>query len=401
MKKPSILFINRIYPPHRGASGRILREVAKSFARRGWDITILTNDPKAKRQKDGAIYIVRAPGLSFKRTLFSTFFEWLCLLIRGIFTKKHDYIVTMTDPPMVILIGQLLSKLKKSKHVHWCHDLYPDLLPVLGVKTPHFLFSFLKKMNRQALQSCERVIVIGRCMAGKIRQYGIDGQKITFIPNWANIELFKTTRTKPDTALKDLEKKDKEKPLIKDETMKFRVLYAGTIGRAHPIEPILKAAEKLSKTNPEIEFVFIGDSDSHAALAEDRNKRGLENVKFLPFQPARKLKELMRSGDIHLATMRHEAMGMLVPCKIYSAFGAGRPIIFLGPEDSEAAITIKEYNAGKVINAEDPDILAKTVLDYRMDSETWFESKQGAELAGRTFLPDESIKAFIARIHET
>ncbi len=33
MSKPSVLFINRVYPPYRGATGRVLRDLARRTGR--------------------------------------------------------------------------------------------------------------------------------------------------------------------------------------------------------------------------------------------------------------------------------------------------------------------------------------------------------------------------------
>src|SRR5262249_35654055 len=137
--------------------------------------------------------------------------------------------------------------------------------------------------------------------------------------------------------------------LFRDTEPKFRILYSGNLGRAHPVQTILDAATLLAGTNPEIEFVFVGDGPQFDRLAHERARRGLENIRFLPYQPASRLRELMESGDLHLISMSDRAAGLLVPCKLYSALAVGRPCILVGPAQSEVARIIEDFHAGTVV----------------------------------------------------
>jgi hypothetical protein len=53
-KPPSVLFLNRVYPPVRGATGRVLRDLARSFAADGWSVTVLTTGPERSKKKTAA-----------------------------------------------------------------------------------------------------------------------------------------------------------------------------------------------------------------------------------------------------------------------------------------------------------------------------------------------------------
>jgi NAD(P)-dependent dehydrogenase (short-subunit alcohol dehydrogenase family) len=47
MRSPSVLFMNRVYPPATGATGRVLRDLARAFAKAGWQVTVITCGPKS------------------------------------------------------------------------------------------------------------------------------------------------------------------------------------------------------------------------------------------------------------------------------------------------------------------------------------------------------------------
>ena len=189
MRRPSVLFINRTYPPVRGASGRVLRDLARSFAREGWQVYVLTTGPKAIKERDGAIKVMRVKADGKPKRDIGYALIWLRLLFAAFKLPKTDLVVTMTDPPMTSVIGRAIAFRRKSKHIHWCQDLYPDVLGALGVELPGFVSRFLNKLSRRTMQSADKNIVIGRCMAKHLSHSGLSPQKITVIPNWPDHEL--------------------------------------------------------------------------------------------------------------------------------------------------------------------------------------------------------------------
>jgi glycosyltransferase involved in cell wall biosynthesis len=394
MATPSVLFINRVYPPGRGATGRVLRDMAQSFAADGWNVTVLTTGAAAGQENDGPVLVRRISGGEHVRTGPGYIWIWLKLFFAMLRMTRRDLVITMTDPPMLVVIGRIYASIKGTHHIHWCQDLYPDLLPSLGIRTPKPLMHWLKKLSRRSMKTCDRVVVIGRCMAKQLTYTGVENTRVTFIPNWPDFEILDPSSTSAPRMHMATPQPNKE--LLRDESPKFRVLYAGNIGRAHPMKTIVEAAALLAE-HTEIEFVFVGDSPGHEKLAKERDKRGLENIKFLSFQPTATLRTLLESGDVHLVTLREQAAGMMVPCKFYSTMAVGRPCIYIGPEGTEIAKVLGEYQAGSIVPQGDAEALRDTILSYRHDPDKWFVAQQGAIAAGRVFVPQESIPAFLSR----
>lgn len=405
MRRPSILFLNRVYPPSPGATGRVLRDLAKAFAREGWYVTVITSGPVAGKSRDGGIRIVRVKGPVRPRGIFSYAWVWLKMLIAALRFPATHLVVTLTDPPMLVAAGRIIQRVKKNRHIHWCHDLYPDIFPALNVPLPGFLMKPLKKLSRRSMRQCDKTIVIGRCMAKHLAYNGIDPRHITVIPNWPDNELIRPNEgfmgaaavPPPANGNYQVNGAKAYDQQVKDSNPKFRVLYAGNIGRAHPLATILEAAQILDKQHPEIEFVFVGDGPRFDEIARERARRGLHNIRLLPFQPQTRLRQVMESGDVHIVSMRDDAAGMLVPSKIYAALAVGRPCIFIGPAQSEAAKVISDFHAGAVITQGDAQALAEKIRQYRLSGEEWFAAHSGAEAAGKIFVPGEAINAWIER----
>ncbi len=403
MRRPSVLFINRVYPPARGATGRVLRDLAKSFAREGWHVTVVTTGSESKKERDGAVRLIRVKTSEKPSGLFSYARIWRKLLITALRQPAPTLLVTLSDPPLLVVAGQIFKKAKKCRHIHWCHDVYPDILPALGIRFPYFIQRLFQGFARRALEKTDKVIVIGRCMVRRLVYNGIDPMQITMIPNWPDSELSPHPSNQNSTASEPAPPvqhyTDMAKPFEEQikGVPKFRVLYAGNIGLAHPIETILGAAEILNQDNPEIEFVFVGDGARFDELARERDRRRLDNIRLLPYQPQTRLRQLMESGDIHLISMDEKAAGMLVPCKFYSALAVSRPCVFVGPAASEAAKVINDFKAGTVVPQGNPEDLAARIKHYRLNDAEWFSAYNGAAQAAKVFLPEDSINAWIER----
>lgn len=394
--------MNRVYPPVRGATGRVLQDLARAFANEGWHVTVITTGPEKKQERDGGIRVVRVKGPEKPKGVFGYILVWLRMTIALLRMKPRHLIVTMTDPPLLIVAGQIGAYFKKSRHVNWCHDLYPDVMPVIGLPVPGFLMRFFKRLSRRAMAQSDKVIVSGRCMARLLSLDGVSTKKIAMIPNWPDMELVDAEGAAPRAPISlpfhpsDIKSARPFEQQIK-ERQKFRVLYAGNIGRAHPVDTILDAAELLEKEGSDVEFVFVGDGTRFDELARKRTDRGLNNIRFLPYQPLERLRELMESGDLHLISMAQQAAGLVVPSKLYAALAVARPCLLIGPEQSEVAKVIRDFKAGDIIPQGEGLLLAQAIAKYRHSGEDWFAAHNGAAQAAEVFQPDFSIEAWMER----
>jgi glycosyltransferase involved in cell wall biosynthesis len=408
MRKPTILLMNRVYPPVRGASGRMLRDLARGFARDGWQVTVVTTGPKAVKERDGAVRVIRVKAPEKPSGVFGYLLIWIKMFFVAARLPATELLVTMTDPPMFAVGGALLQKIKKNHHIHWVQDVYPDLFPLVGAKLPHFSLDWLRRLNVWAVCSSERVVVIGRCMARRLGFSGVPTKQIAVVPNWPDPELgeasddpFDQAHSREDVEAIIAQSGRAENYRTHDDQLKagpkFRVLYAGNIGQIHPINVVLNAARILQNQNPEIEFLFVGDGPKYDAITRAKAQEHLDNVKLLPYQPPSRLKELMESGDVHLISLDERAAGLSVPSKLYSALAAHRPSIYVGPSQSEAGKVIEDYKIGTIVGQGQAEELASTIRDYRMNSDLWFSAHENAKKAAAVFLPAASIGAFIDR----
>ena len=179
---PSILFLNRVYPPAEGATGQLLAELATALVQRGHRVTVVTAEPGTGRKPsepvDG-VRIERVRGLPFTRAshwrrALSYLSLYPALLWRALRLPRVDVVVTLTDPPLLLLLGVLLKIFKGSRHIHWAQDLYPELAEEMKVLPPGGLIArTLRGLSTGGLRHADRVIAVGRCMKARLVARGL------------------------------------------------------------------------------------------------------------------------------------------------------------------------------------------------------------------------------------
>lgn len=392
LDRPSILFVNRVFPPDRGATGRCLHDLAVRMAAAGWRVSVVADGGQARAEAPDGIALHRT-GRSVpegERPDARAYLESLCRLTgRALRLPRHDVVVTMTDPPMMALAGPMLAARHGAAALHWCQDLYPDLLPVLGVRMPAPLRRLAGLGMARALRRHDAVIAIGRCMRDRIAAMGVAAERLRLLPNWS------------DPAIRPLPKAGNgfRRSLgmmdgMAEGESRFLVAYSGTLGLAHPMDGVLEAAARLQDSDPGILFLLAGEGRGFAAVEGEARSRGLRNLRRLPWQPADRLAESLSAADLHLVTMHPAAEGMLVPCKLAGVQAAGRPCLFLGPRGSEAAARVA--GCGLVADPFDGAAIADAVRSYAADPLRCAAEGDRAARRSAAWTADHAAAAFAA-----
>lgn len=387
MRPHSILFINRVYPPAEGATGTLLSELAGELAQAGWRVTVVTSRTSAQQARSetrAGVRIERVSGLPFTRAshwrrALSYLSLYPALLWRAWWLPRHEVVVALTDPPLLLALGALLTWSKRSRLIHWAQDLYPELAEEVGVlRKGGLLAQALRGLSTWALRRCDRIVAVGHCMKARLTERGVSSEVIEVIPNWGQISCADPGSFRREHGLE----------------YRFVVMYSGNLGLAHPFEAMLDAAERLQPALPRMEFVLVGDGPRLPWVREEVARRQLSHVRFLPFQPREKLGQSLAAADIHLASMKQNLCGLVVPSKVYGVLAAGRPCVFLGPEASEPAQFILEHGCGSVLENATGARLAACLAQWATNAGLLQQAQRRAKsMAGRVGL-SAAVEAF-------
>ncbi len=387
---PSVLFVNRVFPPDRGATGRCLSDLSGRMAAAGWRVTVVADGERSDYRAPAGVTLCRTGGMvaagekAGERPDARAYLDSLCRLTsRALRLPRHDLVVTMTDPPLLALAGPVLAARHGAASLHWCQDLYPDLLPVLGVRMPAILRRLAGHGMARALCRQDGVIAIGRCMRERILATGVPADRATLLPNW------------PDPAIRPLPKagnRFRRSLGLEEGDGRFLVVYSGTLGLAHPMQGVLDAAARLQDSDPAVLFLLVGEGRGFAAVEEAAGRRGLRNLRRLSWQPAERLAECLSAADLHLVAMNPAAEGMLVPSKLAGVQAAGRPCLFLGPAGSEAAFRVE--GCGLVIDPFDGPAIGNAIRAYAADPGRCAEEGARAARQSAAWTADRAAAAF-------
>ncbi|MFR1081867.1 MAG: glycosyltransferase family 4 protein [Bacteroides cellulosilyticus] len=178
--------------------------------------------------------------------------------------------------------------------------------------------------------------------------------KISFIPIWAE-----------NRAIYPLDKRDTnlyEKLKLEG---KFVFQFAGNLGHAQGIDNLLAAIEKIDVED--IHFLFIGGGAKFDEISSFISHRGQKNVSLLGFQDRSQQNDFLNACDIGIVTLNDGMYGLGVPSKSYNIWAAGKPILYIGDDNSEIALCIKEFTLGWIVSPNDPHAL-KNMIEFIYDN---------------------------------
>lgn len=147
---------------------------------------------------------------------------------------------------------------------------------------------------------------------------------------------------------------------------RFIVSYIGTIGFAHGLDIILRAARRLHKILPEALFLLVGEGAEKEKLRALAEKERLTNILFLDQQPRHTIPLFINASDICLVLLRNaELFTTVLPSKMLEFMACGRPVV-LGV-DGQARKILTEAQAGVYITPGDPEALTQAVMNLYRD----------------------------------
>ena len=362
-----LFFLNRYFFPDHSATSQILSQLAFHLTESGHDVHVVTSrqlydDPTARlptEETDRGVKIHRLVGTHLGRSgLLSRSVDYLSFYISAwrfliAAADQDDILVTMTDPPLLSILGMQIARRRGVRIINWLQDIYPEVASELGVPLIRGPVSTLLGYARDAsLRTAYANVVVGNRMAEKVSQLGVASERIEVIPNWCDDE----TIVPVDAASNPL----RAQWHLQD---KFVIGYSGNLGRAHEFDTIL-AASKRFKNDPKIIFLFIGSGHRSAELARCVEAQGLQQkFCFFPYQRNEDLKYSLSVPDVHWISLRPELEGLIVPSKFYGIAAAGRPIIAVTAKNGEIATFVKAYDCGFVVEPGNSDELVKVITD--------------------------------------
>jgi colanic acid biosynthesis glycosyl transferase WcaI len=356
MPGPKICILYHFFHPDDVVSARHFSDLAEGFAAAGWEVEVLPSNracrnpsqqyPAKDIWKGIKIHRVWRPALAQSAAhgrLLNAFWmlaAWSRLALRPAATRP-DVVLVGTDPVLSVLVALPLKWLRPRIQVaHWAFDLYPEAAIADGLFSPSSLqVRIVSALLRRAYRHCDLIADLGPCMQQRLQVYRENLPLRTIIP-WALSEEPVPRPSEP--ALRHR--------LFGDT--RLSLLYSGNLGRAHSFQEFLALARRMRSSDAQFRWSVRGNgvADLQAAIQPSDT-----NVGLLPFVKEEELPSHLAASDIHMASLKPDWSGIVVPSKFFGSLAAGRPILFAGPEDSAVARWIRQHRVGWVLTSDNID----------------------------------------------
>lgn len=329
--KQTLWIVTELFPPDETSTSYIMGEIANAMARKYYVAIVCGPEIYDKRKKldennkfylDPNIKVYRAEGADLdKNTTKGKALSFLIMSKRmmalvKMLVKKGDKVLMVTNPaPMVVLMGRLKEKIGFELNI-LVHDVFPENTKPAGLNLP--FYGLFKRVFDKAYSKADQLIVIGRDMK-EVMEQKLDRfthkPVYTIIENWGDIEGIKPQNFPQG---------------------KIILQYAGNIGRVQGLDKVI------AHLTDDVEFHLYGTG----AMEESLKKLGLPNVFFHGPYFRSQQNDVLAACDIAVVTLQDGMYGLGVPSKTYNILASGRPVLFLGPENSEIDLLVREKGIG-------------------------------------------------------
>jgi len=223
--------------------------------------------------------------------------------------------------------------------IFWLQDLLSiaakTILSDVNKAIGTIMYRYFGSIEIDALRKANHIIAITEDFLPFLKQWNIDTDKVSFIPNWGPIEKIPVINRRNKFSIK-YELNDK-----------FVVLYSGTLGKKQDIKLIAETAEKLADDN-EIIFIVATDKRGHNLFKQHLAKNDFPNLLKIPLQNVSIYPYLLASSDVALVTLAATAGMYCAPSKLWSIYCAKKPAIVAVDKGNLCARITESINAGIV-----------------------------------------------------
>lgn len=354
------------------SAAHLFHELGCYFLAQGHTVTVVTEFPWRRvggetvppqyqtcgflsREVMDGLSVVRVKGFRFHegslvRRGINALLLPLTFLIGALVTGPQDVVLVYSPPLTLGLATYLYTRIRRIPFVFNVQDIYPQTLVELGLLKNRFLIAFFEWMEKFTYAHAARVVVHSH---GN-RQYLMDrralaADRVTVIHNWISAQ----------TVLQG----EKQNGFRNQHQLgtRFLVTYAGTMGYAQDLNPIIQAAKTLQEYD-DILLLLIGEGVRHSEWQQKVQQMHLQNVRFLPLQPKSVYPSIVSASDVGLVPLIERLRTPVVPGKLLDFMAGGRPVIATVNLDGDTSRIIREAQCGYAFSPDDSRGVAEAIL---------------------------------------
>lgn len=264
-------------------------------------------------------------------------------MLRGL--PRPDVVLGSSVHPLTGAAASRLARRYGVPFIFEVRDLWPETLIAFGrLRRGGIVARALRALEANLYRRAEVVLSVLPLAAEYISQFGVDPQKVVWIPNGIDPSRF-------------------EGAPPPEHDGEFTYMYLGAHGQANALEVVLNAMailERRALPRP-IGLRFVGDGARKPALIEKATQLRLSRVSFEPAVPAGKVPEVVSGADAFVSSSLDRPglyrYGVSMN-KLFDYMAAARPTITALDSVNNPVL---DAGCGFVVPPENPEALASAM----------------------------------------
>ncbi len=355
-----VLLLTQWFDPEPTFKGLVF---ARELVRQGFDVEVLTGFPNypggkvypgytinmLQREVVDGVQVTRVPlypnhGQSaIKRVLNYASFA-ASALVYGLFMAKRVDVIYAYHPPLTVgITASLIRLFRRIPVVYDIQDMWPDTLRATGMINSPRALNIVETVCQWVYRRVDHIVVLSPGFKRLLVQRGVPATKVDVIYNWAD----EAALAVPQGQL----------PADFPGAERFRILFAGNIGKAQALDTVLDAAALLQARGSRVCFVMLGGGVEVSRLKLRAAELKLKNLVFLPPVPMAEVGTLLHAADALLVHLRKDPLfEITIPSKTQAYMTVGKPLLMA--VNGDAADLVLQSGGGVVAESENVVALA-------------------------------------------
>lgn len=404
--KKNLLIYAHYYYPDVASTGQILTELAEGL-KDSFHTTVICTVPsytgrisqhyrkhKYYYENINGVDVLRIRVPEFRKNfalsrifnILSYFFSAIAATVR---VERQDYVFTISQPPVLGgLLGVIGKYVKKARFIYNIQDFNPEQIEAVQFTDNKLILAAMMRLDKFSCRQSDKIIVVGRDMIDTLHKRFNVVPTYSYINNWINEQEITPLLQNNGQVLQF-----KKQYGLQD---KFVIMYSGNIGLYYDLINLAGVIERF-KDNTDVVFAFIGEGSVLEKLKDYKKNHNLNNMVFIPYQDKGNLVYSLNAGDVHLVVNAKGIKGVSVPSKLYGVMAAGKPVLGILDEGSEARLIIEEAKCGISTspgNYQDIERLIKQFILMRDSAQLREMGNKGREYLVHHLTKDVSIKKY-------
>ena len=355
-----VLLLTQWFDPEPTFKGLVF---AKELVRQGFEVEVVTGFPNypggkvypgyriktLQRELIDGVHVTRVPlypnhdQSAIKRVLNYASFA-ASALVYGLFVAKRADVIYAYHPPLTVgITASLIRLLRRIPVVYDIQDMWPDTLRATGMLNNPRALGVVAAVCRWVYRRVDHIAVLSPGFKRLLVQRGVPEAKVDVIYNWAD----EAALAAPTGQL----------PAAFPGPDRFRIVFAGNMGKAQALGAVLDAAAVLQERGSRVCFVMLGGGVEVGPLKAQAAQRQLGNVIFLPAVPMAEVGAYLNAAEALLVHLRKDPLfEITIPSKTQAYMAVGKPLLMA--VNGDAADLVRQSGGGVVAESENAEALA-------------------------------------------